>query len=163
MLSDAYRAQLEAIYREHNPRKLHDIDSLLQEWSGREDALLAALGTKYLGASIVSVDALFELMDKDRGDTISYGELQTWWRSRRLAGDGHFAPQIRSLVTKISGADGGELDRAGLWALLQELMSMDEPERWSDAAPPEEVDICKWLRLDARHASTSLFRPEPWL
>jgi hypothetical protein len=35
------------IYKQHNPRKLADIDGLLVEWAGDEAELLANIHTKY--------------------------------------------------------------------------------------------------------------------
>ena len=41
------RQRLCSIYAEHNPRKLDDVDGLLGEWLGEEDALLANVEKKY--------------------------------------------------------------------------------------------------------------------
>jgi hypothetical protein len=41
------RFQLEQIYRQENPSKLHELDSILAEWKGQEAELLAAVQTKY--------------------------------------------------------------------------------------------------------------------
>jgi hypothetical protein len=152
-IGSSYRAQLEEIYREHKPRKLSDIDQLLLQWAGREPTLISVLKAKYLGAPTDSVDELFELVDTDWSDTVSYVEIDSWWRSRRLAGQGQFSSVIRPLVARIAGGrNHGELDRAGLRLLLQELMLMDDPYQWSRAVMPQEADICGWLRLDARYA-----------
>jgi hypothetical protein len=42
-----YREQLVEIYREHNPRKLGDVDGLLEEWAGDEAELLSNVRRKY--------------------------------------------------------------------------------------------------------------------
>ena len=42
------REQLEAIYREHRPEKIADVDGLLAEWAGKEAQLLAEVQAKYL-------------------------------------------------------------------------------------------------------------------
>ena len=41
------RKRLVGIYAEHNPRKLDDVDALLNEWTGEEDKLLANVEAKY--------------------------------------------------------------------------------------------------------------------
>eukprot|EP01043_Picozoa_sp_COSAG02_P012919 COSAG02_NODE_509_length_20882_cov_71.811914_5_plen_467_part_00 len=41
------RKRLVGIYAEHNPRKLDDVDALLEEWAGEEDKLLANVEAKY--------------------------------------------------------------------------------------------------------------------
>ena len=46
-LRDQIRWQMETIYREHNARKLTDVDALLNEWQGEEAALLANIQDKY--------------------------------------------------------------------------------------------------------------------
>ena len=43
------RRQLLAIYSEHNPAKLGDVDGLVAEWAGQEELLLAKVQAKYLG------------------------------------------------------------------------------------------------------------------
>ena len=45
-------AAMEAIFREHNPRKLKDLPKLLQEWAGNEGQLLANIELKYLGSTL---------------------------------------------------------------------------------------------------------------
>jgi hypothetical protein len=42
-----YRDAMTKIYKQHNPRKLADIDGLLVEWAGDEAELLANIHTKY--------------------------------------------------------------------------------------------------------------------
>eukprot|EP01047_Picozoa_sp_COSAG01_P021006 COSAG01_NODE_1205_length_11235_cov_324.494124_9_plen_386_part_00 len=42
-----YRDAMAKIYKQHNPRKLADIDGLLVEWAGDEAELLANIHTKY--------------------------------------------------------------------------------------------------------------------
>ena len=38
------------IYRQHNPRKLDDVDGLMDEWAGEERLLLAKIKAKYAEA-----------------------------------------------------------------------------------------------------------------
>ena len=38
------------IYRQHNPRKLGDVDGLMDEWAGEERLLLAKIKAKYAEA-----------------------------------------------------------------------------------------------------------------
>ena len=38
------------IYRRHNPRKLDDVDGLMDEWAGEERLLLAKIKAKYAEA-----------------------------------------------------------------------------------------------------------------
>ena len=47
----AVRDEIVEIYREHNPRKLADVDELLAEWKGEEQKLLASVRTKYVQAA----------------------------------------------------------------------------------------------------------------
>ena len=44
------RAVLQALYAVHNPRKLTEIDAILEEWSGQQAELVAALRKKYPSA-----------------------------------------------------------------------------------------------------------------
>jgi hypothetical protein len=48
----AVREQLQAIYTQHNPRKLADVDALLSEWQGDEIELLHAVKEKYLATNV---------------------------------------------------------------------------------------------------------------
>jgi hypothetical protein len=41
------RAQIFAIYKEHNPSKMLIVDSLLKEWEGEEEILLSNIQGKY--------------------------------------------------------------------------------------------------------------------
>ena len=47
----AVRDEIVEIYREHNPRKLADVDELLAEWKGEEQKLLASVRSKYVQAA----------------------------------------------------------------------------------------------------------------
>lgn len=44
----SYRERLVAFYKEHNPAKLNEVDSLLSVFAGREESMFAALQAKYL-------------------------------------------------------------------------------------------------------------------
>ena len=46
------RAQLQKIYTEHSPRKVQDIDKLLEEHAGKEGELLAKVEAKYLAPAL---------------------------------------------------------------------------------------------------------------
>ena len=54
---DEVRASLTVIFEQHNPRKVDDIDSLLSEWAGHEDQLLAAVKGKYASRAIQNTPA----------------------------------------------------------------------------------------------------------
>ena len=41
------RDEMLVIYREHNPRKVHNIDELLAQWEGDEEELLTSIRAKY--------------------------------------------------------------------------------------------------------------------
>ena len=47
---DTIRELIVHIYRQHNPRKLDDVDGLMDEWAGEERLLLAKIKAKYAEA-----------------------------------------------------------------------------------------------------------------
>ena len=47
----AFRARVEAYYREHNPARLSLVDEIVAKYAGREEALWAKLAKKYDGAA----------------------------------------------------------------------------------------------------------------
>lgn len=51
--SGEVRNELEAIYRDHNPNKLGDLDELLEQWKGQEELLLSKVKAKYMGGTDV--------------------------------------------------------------------------------------------------------------
>ena len=44
---DKAQAEIEAIYKEHNPEKIGDVPRLLLKYAGREDMLVRAIKEKY--------------------------------------------------------------------------------------------------------------------
>ena len=47
----AFRARVEAYYREHNPARLSLVDEIVAKYAGREEALWAKLAKKYDGVA----------------------------------------------------------------------------------------------------------------
>ena len=43
------RSQIIDIYLKHNPKKIDDVDQLIEEWKGQEDVLLWNIQQKYVG------------------------------------------------------------------------------------------------------------------
>lgn len=48
------REQVTQIYRYYNPSKLHEVDDLLRQYDGREDALMRSLRRKYMSGAAAS-------------------------------------------------------------------------------------------------------------
>lgn len=67
-------------YREHNPQKLKDVDTLLQTFKGREQALLTALHQKYAGTT-----SLQESLNSHPVDTEGIDELPHTQKPHPLA------------------------------------------------------------------------------
>lgn len=44
-----YRAKIISFYRQYNPSKVDDVNSIMQKWAGREELLIQALEKKYHG------------------------------------------------------------------------------------------------------------------
>ena len=160
----AARARLRAIYREHNPRKLRDVDKLLEEWEGREEVLLHTVETKYLGAAICSIDELFELIDTGRQDLISHEDFERWWQQHQQR-NGCPAEEAVDFLQWVRSQRGDtySLDRAGLQRLLEKMIVAqdavalveDVPLQAAAATaaaaassplpPPTEREICDWI------------------
>jgi hypothetical protein len=45
---------LVSIYTVHNPRKLTDVDGLMDEWEGEEEELLQRVRDKYIGTTSIT-------------------------------------------------------------------------------------------------------------
>lgn len=71
------RSSLITIFTEFNPKKLDSVERLLQEWAGREEALLTHVALKYGGEQ-----------DSDAASAApaSPGMLSRWWNGEHCLG-----------------------------------------------------------------------------
>lgn len=67
---DERKREIVEIYSEHNPRKLHQVDALLEEWVGEEAVLLVKIRNKYLPPPA-------ESSEDDSPPTVRYRSLTT--------------------------------------------------------------------------------------
>ena len=51
-----YRAKIVTFYRQYNPSKVDEVDSIMQKWAGREELLIQALEKKYQGGAHPEVE-----------------------------------------------------------------------------------------------------------
>eukprot|EP01047_Picozoa_sp_COSAG01_P033199 COSAG01_NODE_2433_length_7703_cov_64.622173_6_plen_105_part_00 len=73
------RSSLITIFTEFNPKKLDIVERLLQEWAGREEALLTHVALKYGGEQDSDVAAAAPA-------PASPGMLSRWWNGEHCLG-----------------------------------------------------------------------------
>ena len=125
---------------------------------------------------VTSVAELFDMIDTDHSESISFAELTAWWADRvqsTATADNHaggtegkddqgeaLLRRMTALVADLDDTGDGELGRSELTMLLQELIIEDPlwcEQHGEEEEEPNEDQICEWLSLH----HFSLLTPRP--
>jgi protein SDA1 len=131
-----FKSEIRKIYAEHNPKKLEDVDGLVEQYEGREDELMAKIRRKYVRKDSAAEAAIQAERERDEAASAEEGdesdsddddddaeedvEVGSW------SGDSWTAEQHAAFLSSLGRHGTGAVDLEKAWVAISKELGRGE-------------------------------------